>query len=63
MCCKGQARCPELVGIREAATKAWTRAETFEEVQTAWRRLGGLTCLHRHGVDHYRRMARLRWSA
>lgn len=63
MCAKRQRRCPELVAIREAATCEWAVAESFEEVQTAWRRLGGRVTLHRYGVEHYRRMARLRWSA
>ena len=63
MCAKGQRRCPALLRIREEALREWTRAETFEEVQTAWRRLGGLVTLHRYGREHYRQMAEVRWSA
>jgi len=63
MCQKRQRRCPALLAIREEALGEWIRAETFDEVQTAWRRLGGRVTLHRYGVAHYRRMAQVRWSA
>jgi hypothetical protein len=43
--------------------RAWAGAETFREVRAAWSRLGGRVTLHRHGIEHYRRMARVRGSA
>lgn len=59
---KGERRCPELVAIREAARLEWTVAETFEEVQTVWRRLGGKVVLHRYGPQHFSLLARHRWG-
>jgi hypothetical protein len=63
MCAKRQRRCPALLEIREQAFREWTRAETFEEVRVAWCRLGGRVTLHRYGREHFRRLARVRWSA
>jgi hypothetical protein len=63
MCAKRQRRCPALLEIREAAVREWAGAESFEEVRAAWSRLGGRTTLHRYGVEHFRRMARVRWSS
>jgi hypothetical protein len=63
MCAKGQRRCPDLLELREDALREWTRAETFEEVRAAWSRLGGRVTLHRYGVEHFGRMAQVRWSA
>ena len=63
MCRKRQRRCPELLAIREEAFREWVVADSFEEVRAAWCRLGGRVTLHRYGVAHYRRMARVRWSA
>jgi len=60
---KGARRCDALIAIREEALAEWCKAETFDEVQTAWRRLGGRVTFHRYGVEHFRRMARVRWSA
>ena len=62
MCAKYQRRCPTLLAIREQAVPEWIVAETFEDVQNCWRRLGGLTTLHRYGPEHFRRMAQVRWS-
>jgi hypothetical protein len=62
MCAKYQRRCPALLALREQALAEWTVAESYEQVQTAWRRLGGRVTLHRYGTDHYRRMAQVRWS-
>jgi hypothetical protein len=63
MCAKRQRRCLELLRLREDALQEWARAETFEEVRVAWSRLGGRVTLHRYGVEHFRMMARVRWSA
>jgi hypothetical protein len=38
----------------------WTRAETFEEVRSAWARLGGRTTLHRYGRGWFSSLALLR---
>jgi hypothetical protein len=60
MCQKRQHRCPNLLAIREQAMAEWCKAETFEEVQTAWRRLGGLVTLHRYGQEQFSLLARHR---
>jgi hypothetical protein len=63
MCAKRQRRCAVLLRIREEALEEWTRAETFEEVCRAWRRLGGRVTLHRYGRDHFSELARRRREA
>jgi hypothetical protein len=57
---KRQRRCAVLLAIREEALIEWTRAETFEEVRSAWARLGGRTTLHRYGREHFSELARRR---
>jgi hypothetical protein len=63
MCQKRQRRCPVLLQLREEAQREWAGAETFEDVRLAWSRVGGRVTLHRYGVEHFRRLARVRWSA
>ena len=63
MCQKRQRRCPVLLQLREDALREWAGAETFEEVRAAWSRLGGRVTLHRYGLEHFLRMAQVRWSA
>ena len=60
MCAKGQRRCPDLLELRESALMEWCGAETFEEVRSAWSRLGGLVVLHRYGREHFSLLARHR---
>jgi len=62
MCAKYERRCPELVELREAATREWAVAGTFEEVRAAWSRLGGRVTLHRYGSRHFSLLARHRWG-
>ncbi len=38
--------------------REWCRAETYEQVRSAWARLGGLMTLHRYGREHYARMGK-----
>ena len=62
MCAKHQRRCAVLLEIREEALREWTGAETFEEVRTAWARLGGRTTLHRYGTAWFSALALRRWD-
>jgi hypothetical protein len=60
MCAKRERRCPALVALRESALQEWCEAESFEEVRSAWARLGGLVTLHRYGREHFSLLARVR---
>jgi hypothetical protein len=58
VCQKRQRRCPALLRIREEALQEWTRAQTLHDVRVCWRRLGGLTTLHRFGRGHFVALAK-----
>ncbi len=55
---KRQRHCDEWRSFRDSAVAEWCRAETFEQVCTAWGRFGGRVTLHRYGRDHYRELGR-----
>jgi hypothetical protein len=46
-----------LLRLREQALMEWCRAESYEDVRSAWSRLGGKVVLHRYGREHFRLLA------
>jgi hypothetical protein len=60
VCAKYERRYPVALHLREQAMQEWCKAESFEDVQRVWRRLGGLVVLHRYGRQHFALLGRIR---